>query len=104
MLSARILSLHLRVVGRRGIIRVFNPLMPKLFGSIRIRTERGTRLELARRTDTYLHQLDAFVDAVNDGVPFPTTVDDAVANMTVIDALYTAAGLRPRRPSTAVAA
>ena len=52
-----------------------------------------------RKEATYLHQLRAFTGAVLRGEPFPTTVDDAIANMTAIDACYRAAGLEPRSPS-----
>ena len=48
------------------------------------------------RSATYFHQLVAFRDAIVDGVPFPTTADDGVRNMEIIDACYRAAGLEPR--------
>ena len=48
------------------------------------------------RTSTYFHQLEAFRDAIVDGTPFPTTADDGVRNMEIIDACYRAAGLQPR--------
>ena len=38
----------------------------------------------------------AFAAAVQTGAPFPTTADDGVRNMTVIDSIYTEAGLAPR--------
>jgi predicted dehydrogenase len=48
---------------------------------------------------SYGHQLDAFVRAVQDGAPLPTSADDAVKNMAVIDAIYRAAGMEPRAPA-----
>ncbi len=45
---------------------------------------------------SYTYQLEAFVRAVREGAPLPIDVDDAVANMRLIDACYLAAGLRPR--------
>jgi predicted dehydrogenase len=57
------------------------------------------RLEVKDGT-SYGHQLDAFVRAVQDGAPFPTTADDAVKNMAVIDAIYRAAGMEPRQPAS----
>jgi len=42
------------------------------------------------------HQLVAFHDAVTDGIDFPTTADDGVRNMEIVDACYRAAGLDPR--------
>jgi predicted dehydrogenase len=41
--------------------------------------------------------LRAFLAAVRDGTPVITGPADAIANMTVIDAIYRAAGLEPRR-------
>jgi hypothetical protein len=38
----------------------------------------------------------AFRDAIIDGVPFPTTADDGVRTMEIVDACYRAAGLDPR--------
>jgi len=45
------------------------------------------------------HQLEAFLRAVREGAPVPTGAEDAIANMTLIDAAYRAAGLEPRAPS-----
>ncbi len=100
MLSHRVLALHLRIVGDRGELRARNPLAPQLFGELRVVHADGfRRVEKPPRTHTYVHQLEAFVAAVNQGRPFPTGVDDAVANMVVIDDLYRAAGLAPRQPT-----
>ena len=40
-----------------------------------------------------------FAGAVLRGESFPTTVDDAIANMAVIDAVYEATGLGVRQPT-----
>ena len=50
-------------------------------------------------TPSYLYQLRAFAGAVLRDEPFPTGVDDAIANMRVIDAVYRAAGMEPRTPT-----
>jgi predicted dehydrogenase len=54
------------------------------------------RRESFPRTPTYTYQLEAFVAAVLDGAPLLTPPADSIANMKVIDDIYTAAGLRPR--------
>ena len=59
----------------------------------------GTRRLRFGRRPSYDYQLDAFVAAVRGGTPVPTGPDDAVATMTVIDAVYRAAGLPSRLPS-----
>jgi predicted dehydrogenase len=99
MLSGRLLSIGARVEGSSGVMRLHNPLAPHIRGKISIRTRNGASVERADSRPTYLFQLRAFAAAVLEGRPFPTDVDDAVANMTVIDACYRAAGLEPRRPA-----
>jgi predicted dehydrogenase len=99
LLSRRVLALHLRAVGDRGDLRARNLLMPKLFGSMRVRAGGRQRVETPPRTETYDCQLEAFVAAVTEGTPFPTDVDDAVGNMVMIDDLYRAAGMSPRHPT-----
>jgi predicted dehydrogenase len=97
MLSARLLGMGARVTGSAGTMQVFNPILPQVYHSLRISTAKGKRRErVARKPSSYLAQLTAFRDAVLHGTPFPTHVDDAVANMRVIDACYRAAGLAPR--------
>jgi predicted dehydrogenase len=56
----------------------------------------GALREQVDRTPSYTYQLEAFLGAVRDGAPVPTDGADAVATLTVIDALYAAAGLRRR--------
>jgi predicted dehydrogenase len=89
------------VTGDAGAIKVLNPLAPHVWHRLTVTSAGGKQRELVRGRATYTHQLEAFVAAVERGEPFPTTVDDAIANMRVIDAAYTAAGLGPRRGSVA---
>ena len=74
-----------------------NPLAPQ-HGNSMIVVDLGDRVwhQPAATSSTYYHQLVAFRDAINDGADFPTTVDDGVRNMEIIDACYRAAGLEPR--------
>ena len=100
MLSARLLGMGARVTGSAGTMRVFNPIMPQAYHRLTITTAAGKRRErVPRQPSSYLAQLIAFRDAILHGTPFPTHVDDAVANMRVIDACYRAAGLAPRQAS-----
>jgi predicted dehydrogenase len=99
MLSRRLLSLGGRITGTEGELRLRNPVAPQYFGRVQIRSKGTTRTERADRRPSYLFQLRAFAGAVLRGEPFPTGVDDAVANMTAIDAVYRAAGLEPRQPT-----
>lgn len=81
-----------------GTMRVENPLAPQHGSSITVESDSGTDRFEVDRSSTYVHQLLAFRDAVVSGAPFPTTADDAVANMEIVDACYLAAGL-PVRPA-----
>jgi predicted dehydrogenase len=87
----------LRVRGEHGTLTATNPLAPQQ-GNARITVETGdgTQTYDAATSATYFHQLVAFRDAIVDGAPFPTTADDGVRNMEIVDACYRAAGLDPR--------
>ncbi|BBX14113.1 oxidoreductase [Mycobacterium novum] len=96
--SSNLLQVSARVIGDRGELRALNPLMPQYFHRLRVRSEQGGRVERFGHRASYAYQLDAFADAVLRGVPVRTTPEDAIENMTVIDAIYTAAGLAVRQP------
>jgi predicted dehydrogenase len=64
-----------------------------------VRSSDGKRVERFPRRASYSYQLDAFAAAVLRGAPVKTPPSDAVQNMTVIDAIYRAAGLPLREPS-----
>jgi predicted dehydrogenase len=88
-----------RVVGDQGELRVLNPVMPQFFHRLSVRSANGKRVERFPRRASYAYQLDAFAAAVLRGEAVKTTPEDAVENMTVIDAIYRAAGLPLREPS-----
>jgi predicted dehydrogenase len=99
MWSSRLLETSTRIVGERGELRLFNPVTPHLINRLAIRTPDGKRVERFPRRPSYAYQLDAFAAAVLRGEPVKTSPEDAIENMTVIDAIYGAAGLPLRRPS-----
>jgi predicted dehydrogenase len=86
----------LRVEGERGTLLVKNPLAPQLGNDLHVVSDTGERHEQAPLTTTYTHQLRAFVDAVANGTSVPTGGQDSISSMTVIDEIYTAAGMAPR--------
>ena len=96
LLSPVLLRASARVRGDRGELTVFNPVAPQFYHRLTVRNDTGTRHERLHGDATYTYQLRAFAAAVRSGVPVPTGPADAVANMRVIDAAYTKAGLRPR--------
>jgi predicted dehydrogenase len=86
-----------KVVGDGGELRL-NPLIP--FQRFSVRSTTGKRVEnFPARPTTYACQLDAFAAAVLRGEPVKTTPEEAIENMTVIDAMYRAAGLPLREPA-----
>ena len=99
MWSSRLLEISAHVVGDRGELKLFNPVAPHFVNRLSIRSSDGKRVERFPRRPSYAYQLDAFAAAVLRGEPVKTTPEDAVENMTVIDAIYRAAGLPLRQPS-----
>ncbi len=99
MWSSDLLQISARVVGDHGELRVLNPVMPQFFHRLSVRSADGRRVERFSRRTSYAYQLDAFAAAVLRGETVKTTPNDAVENMTVIDAIYRAAGLPLREPS-----
>jgi predicted dehydrogenase len=96
LLSSTLLRIEARAIGDAGEMHVRNPLAPHFFHRLRVSTRDGRRTERVPGEATYTHQLRAFVRAVRTGERVPTDGAHGVANMTVIDAIYRKAGLRPR--------
>jgi len=99
MWSTRLLGLSAHVVGDQGELRALNPTMPQIYHRLSVRSAAGKRVEHFSRRASYAYQLDAFVAAVLRGEPVKTTPEDAIENMSVVDAIYRAAGLPLREPS-----
>jgi predicted dehydrogenase len=90
-------DVHLRVIGERGEMLATNPLAPQNGGALlTVDTDAGKITHEVDPSATYFHQLVAFREAIERGAAFPTTADDGVRNMEIIDACYRAAGLEPR--------
>jgi predicted dehydrogenase len=83
--------------GERGTVRAFNPVAPQFVNRLRVVSPAGTRARRVPGEPSYDMQLRAFVAAVRDGCAVPTGPEDAIGNMTAIEAVYAAAG----RPSPA---
>lgn len=96
LLSGRLFRAQAVVQGIEGDLRVTLPFLPHRFHSITVSRGEVTRHERLDGKSTYYYQLRAFLEAARSGTPPLTDAFDAVANMRVIDAVYKAAGLRPR--------
>ncbi|MCU1683370.1 MAG: oxidoreductase [Amycolatopsis sp.] len=99
MWSKSVLRMSVKVVGDAGEMRIFNPLVPQILHRMSVRAGGHRRVEHFDKRPSYAYQLDAFTGAVQRGEPILTSPDDSIANMTVIDAIYTAAGLPLRHPA-----
>jgi predicted dehydrogenase len=91
--SRKLLKLGIRVRGERGELRVLNATVPQLYHRITVRSDGKKRAEHVPGEASYTHQLRAFAETVRGASPALVTLEDSVANMRVIDAVYTAAGL-----------
>ncbi|MEV6645938.1 Gfo/Idh/MocA family oxidoreductase [Amycolatopsis sp. NPDC051371] len=98
MWSSSVLKISAKVIGSKGSLSVFNPLMPQAYHRFSVRTSGSRRTEKFPRRASYAYQLDAFAAAVLRGEPVKTSAADAVETMTVIDEIYRAAGLPLREP------
>jgi predicted dehydrogenase len=88
-----------KVVGERGEMRWLSPAAPHLAPRLKVRAAGDKRVERFPRRVTYDYQLDAFAAAVLRGEPVRTAPRDMAETMTVIDAVYRAAGLALREPA-----
>lgn len=86
-----------RVVGSRGEAHAPNFVKPQDDDRLEVGTPAGQRVEHLGTHPSYDYQLAALAAHLREGVPLPIDVDDAVAQMRLIDACYRAAGL-PLRP------
>jgi predicted dehydrogenase len=98
MWSSSVLKISAKVIGSKGSLSVFNPLMPQAYHRFSVRASGSRRTEKFPRRASYAYQLDAFAAAVLHGEPVKTSAADAVETMTVIDEIYRAAGLPLREP------
>jgi len=82
----------LSIDAERGTLLVDNIVFPSAGHSIRLEIDGVPHAYTVAGQTTYDHQLEAVLGALRTGTPLPTEGADSVANMTVIDAIYAAAG------------
>jgi predicted dehydrogenase len=70
--------------------------VPHLDNRLLVTRDGVTEEETLGDQTSYTYQLAALARTLRDGAPFPLDLDDAVANATLIDGCYAAAGLAPR--------
>ncbi len=89
-------SAHLTLTGTDGTLSILNPLAPHHGHKISITRNGETETLKVEGATTYHHQLDHVTDVLAGRAQQITGGEDAVANMTAIDAIYMAAGMAPR--------
>ncbi|HEV2635599.1 MAG TPA: Gfo/Idh/MocA family oxidoreductase [Actinocrinis sp.] len=94
--SRRVLDIGARVVGERGELKVLNFVAPQVYNRLTVKSTASRRHERVRGESSYTYQLRAFADAVLRGGPVLTSAEDAVVNMSLVDEVYRAAGMRLR--------
>jgi predicted dehydrogenase len=92
-----ILYRRLRVQGASGVLEIENPVTPHAGATLSIESANAPLPEITSGGDTTFHyQLRHVLDVIAGRVEPLTGGDDAIGNMRAIDAIYRAAGLRPR--------
>ena len=86
----------LTITGQKGRIDVINPLSPHSGHELLVTSESGDSSETVEGNSTYHHQLMHVLDVIAGTARPLTGGADAIANMTLIDAIYLAAGMEPR--------
>ncbi|HEX4443573.1 MAG TPA: Gfo/Idh/MocA family oxidoreductase [Galbitalea sp.] len=92
-------EVYATITGSDGVLEIANPFLPHNGSSITVRAGGSDRRETPTTEPSYNFQLRALIDVLNNGTPVLTGLDDAIANMVVIDAAYAAAGLGVRQPT-----
>ena len=92
-----VLLRRLRVRGDRGVLDLDNPVSPHVGATLSIESADSPMPEMVSGGDTTFHyQLRQVIDVIEGRAQPLTGGDDAIGNMRAIDAIYRAAGLKPR--------
>lgn len=87
---------RLTFIGDRGRATLHDFLGPHRDNRLTVVADGAQTVERAPSRSTYAYQLEAFARALRTGEPTVLDLDDAVENMSMIDAVYRAAGLPVR--------
>jgi predicted dehydrogenase len=95
-----VLDFSLRLVGTNGEAYAPAFLLPHMDDRIFVTVGTEQRVETLGSRSSYTYMLEALTNTVREGAPFLTDADDAVVTAALIDDLYIAAGMQPRRATT----
>ena len=92
-----VLFRRLRVHGDGGVLEIENPVSPHAGATLSIESPNSPMPQIVSGGDTTFHfQLRHILEVLEGRAQPLTGGDDALGNMRAIDAVYRAAGLRPR--------
>lgn len=92
-----VLLRRLRVLGDKGVLEFDNPVSPHAGATLSVETDTPSSPQIVSGGDTtFLFQLRHVLEVIEGRAPPLTGGDDAIGNMRAIDAIYRAAGMRPR--------
>jgi predicted dehydrogenase len=92
-----VLFRRLRVNGDKGVLEIDNPVSPHAGATLSIESDMPSLPQIVSGGETtFQYQLRHVLEAIAGRAQPLTGGDDAVNNMRAIDAIYRAAGLRPR--------
>jgi predicted dehydrogenase len=90
---------RVRVRGTKGGMSALNPFAPHVvYSRLTVEVAGSRRRERIAGRTTYTHQLEAFVAAVRHRTPFPTTFDDSIRTLKVLDTVRSIMGVTTRYP------
>ena len=88
---------RLRVTGDRGTLELDNPVSPHAGATLSVEADDAPLPQIVSGGETTFHfQLRHVIEVIEGRAQPVTGGDDAIGNMRAIDAIYRAAGLRPR--------
>jgi len=95
------LGVWLKLTGSDGTLHFQNPIAPHVGYRVTLKPKEATDLIIVAEEGpsdqtTYHYQLDHFLKCLSGKAALLLPPADAVANMATIDAIYRAAGMRPR--------
>ncbi|MGE0387726.1 MAG: gfo/Idh/MocA family oxidoreductase, partial [Gammaproteobacteria bacterium] len=88
--------MFLRLAGERGVLEIDTPVLPHWGHELRLSIGGQQRDEKLDATPTYVFQWRAIAAAIRTAVPILTPAASGLPTLRLMDAIYRAAGLRPR--------
>jgi predicted dehydrogenase len=92
-----VLYRRLRVLGDDGVLEFDNPVSPHSGATLSVESAAASMPKIVSGGDTTFHyQLQHVIEVIEGRAQPLTGGEDAISNMRAIDAIYRAAGLKPR--------